>query len=86
MVAQKLAVIWGWIGEFFRRGQEIGLIRTDLPEGLLLAMVIASAEASDRWMVDHWQDFEPAELDATANEVFVTLRRIVEPGSTGAQR
>jgi AcrR family transcriptional regulator len=86
VVAEIFGLAWEWIRDFFKRGQAIGLVRTDLPEGLLLAMVFAAAEASDRWMVNNWEDFEPAELDATANEVFATLRRIVEPlGNGGVQ-
>lgn len=39
---------------FLVRGQELGVVRTDLPLELMLEMLLAADEAGDRWMMAHW--------------------------------
>jgi len=41
-----------------RRGQELGVVRTDLPLELLLEMYLAADQAGDRWTAEHWDDFD----------------------------
>lgn len=77
LVAEQLDRARSWLGELLVRGQRLGVVRSDLPGGLLLAMTMAAAEAADRWMVDHWGEIEPAAFDAMAHHLFATLRRIV---------
>jgi len=43
---------------FLRRGQELGVVRTDLPLELLLEMSLAADQAGDRWTMEHWDDFD----------------------------
>jgi len=45
---------------FFRRGQELGVVRTDLPLELLVEMHLAADMAGDRWLVTHWDEFDEA--------------------------
>lgn len=65
--------------QFFQRGRELGVIRTDLPEALLLSLVIAVDEAHDRWLFDHWSDLSPADLEQAAVRISDTLRRLLLP-------
>jgi hypothetical protein len=81
LVAEQFRMTRDWLSAFLARGQDIGMIRTDLPGGLLLSMVISAAEAADHWMAEHWNEVPPADLDHMATEVFSTLRRLVEPGA-----
>jgi AcrR family transcriptional regulator len=69
----------GWLGRFLARGQQLGVVRDDLPGDLLLAMLFAASEAADHWMVEHWDDVEPETLDVLGRRLFATLRRIAEP-------
>ncbi len=39
---------------FFQRGQELGVVRTDLPLELLVDVYMAADQAGDRWMLRHW--------------------------------
>ena len=39
---------------FFARGQELGVVRTDLPLELLVEVYLAADQAGDRWMLRHW--------------------------------
>lgn len=81
LVAEQLGRARGWLGKLLERGQELAVVRSDLPGGLLLAMTIAATEAADRWMVDHWDEVDPESFDDMAHRLFATLRRIVAPES-----
>ncbi len=39
---------------FFGRGQELGVVRTDLPLEFLVEVYLAADQAGDRWMLRHW--------------------------------
>lgn len=46
---------------FFQRGRDLGVVRADLPLELLVEIHLASDEAGDRWMVQHWELLSDAE-------------------------
>jgi AcrR family transcriptional regulator len=56
---------------FLQRGQELGVVRTDLPLDLLVEIHMAADEAGDRWMLKHWAELSEPEkvkmLDALAD-------------------
>ena len=62
-----------------RRGQELGTIRTDLPEELLIAMLTAADTAADHWMVDHWDELGREEAHRISRTVFGAIRALVSP-------
>ena len=68
-----------WIGAALKRGEQIGAVRNDLPEGLLLDTAFGMLEGFDRWMVQTWMDFSEGEIDELACLVTAFLRRIAEP-------
>jgi AcrR family transcriptional regulator len=45
-----------WLSEAFLRGQELGLVRTDMPLELMLAIWSAIDTTADRWMLEHWDE------------------------------
>jgi len=77
------------VGQFLRRliqrGQELAVVRTDLPAGLLLRLVLAVGETGDRWMVDHWEELEPAEADRLMGRLFEALRELASPRAGGME-
>lgn len=74
-----------WLGSLLRRGQELGVVRADLPGDLMRAMVGGAVDGGDRWVVEHWEELEPAGLDEMLPRIFHLLRRMVEPpGREGA--
>lgn len=79
VVSGQFARAWRWLGALLARGQELGTIRKDLPEGLLRALVAGTVEACDRWLVEHWDELPEAETDALLTTIFDLLRRLVEP-------
>jgi AcrR family transcriptional regulator len=62
-----------------KRGQELGMIRTDLPEDLLMGWVRAVDDASDRWILGHWDELDHQALAAAADQVVDGLRRLISP-------
>ena len=73
-----------WTGLSLARGQELGVVRTDLPESLLINSVMGLGEAMDRWIVEHWEEFGDAERQRIMVTQSIDLfRRLVAP-PTGA--
>jgi len=61
------------------RGRELGVVRTDLPEDLLILMLTAADTAADRWMVEHWEALGPEEAERIARSVFSVIRDVLSP-------
>ena len=83
MTEGPLAELWQQaqflLVQLLRRGQELGVIRTDLPEELLLALVVAIDMAHDRWLYAHWSELSQADLEKAAIRIGDTLRRLLTP-------
>jgi AcrR family transcriptional regulator len=68
-----------WIETIIRRGQELGVVRTDLPTTLLVDGTLGLGEALDRWFVGHWDDFDTAERAQLASQQLSLFRRLLSP-------
>ncbi len=68
-----------WFLTFIQRGQEVGVVRTDLPVDLLLAWLWSLDEAIDRWIADHFQSISYDEAQGIADLTVDTFRRLLEP-------
>jgi len=44
------------------RGQFLGVIRTDLPTDLMVAIVMGADQGGDRWLMEHWDELSGEEL------------------------
>ena len=42
-----------------RHGQDLGVVRTDLPHTMLLDSLMGLGEALDYWVVEHWDEMTP---------------------------
>jgi hypothetical protein len=78
-LAQARAVLEGLV----RRAQELGVVRRDLPEGLLVALAAGAAEAADRWMVEASEALPQPALEQLALCPFDVLRTMASPPLTG---
>ncbi|WP_374575277.1 TetR/AcrR family transcriptional regulator [Phenylobacterium sp.] len=68
-----------WVAKVIARGQELGVVRTDLPLSLLADSVMGLGEAMDRWAVAHWDEMdEDARLRITFDMIDLA-RRLVAP-------
>jgi len=71
-----------WMATVLKKGKELGAVRNDLPEGLLLDSVFGLLEGFDRWLFQEFSNLSEDEVDGIADLVTEFLRRIVEPVST----
>ncbi len=68
-----------WTADLLRRGQKVGAVRTDLPDELLLGVLFAADAAADRWLVEHWDDLEPAAVEDLTARLFAMFRSMMQP-------
>lgn len=61
------------------RGRQLGVVREDLPEELLLSLVVAVDDAHDRWLYARLPEMGPAELEKAAARMSELLRRLLSP-------
>ena len=71
-----------WVGKVVARGQALGVVRTDLPEALLIDCAMGLLEALDRWGVAHWEDIDRDAWPGTASLHIDLLRRLLAPAGT----
>jgi len=71
-----------WQAELIRRGKAIGVVRDDLPVGLIQALLIGADEAADQWFVGNWDDLADDEIERLFTEVFAIFRRMMESPPT----
>ncbi|WP_187327001.1 TetR/AcrR family transcriptional regulator [Martelella lutilitoris] len=60
-------------------GQRLGAIRSDVPQGLIVDMLFASARALDRWFAENWDDLVPEEAQRINLQGLVMLQAMVAP-------
>jgi AcrR family transcriptional regulator len=68
-----------WIATVLKRGEKLGAVRNDLPEGLLLESAFGMLEGFDRWLFQEFADLSEEEIDGIAEWVTEFVRRIAEP-------
>jgi len=78
-LAEKFAEARRWQAQLIRRGQEVGAVRSDMPAGLMQALLVGADEAGDRWFVDNWDRLEEGEIERLFEEVVAIFRRMLEP-------
>lgn len=67
------------LAALLQKGQALELVRTDLPIDLLVALFVGVDDASDRWLMEHWQEFTRDELLATARRVVDAIAAMFAP-------
>ena len=68
-----------------QRGQELGVVRCDLPEDLLIAVFTGADNAADHWLVDRWDSLGPGEVERLSRRVFDTMRGLLAPPARPAE-
>jgi AcrR family transcriptional regulator len=66
-----------WTAATLARGQQLGVIRADLPFAMLASMALALGEAGDRWLLEHWEEFSPDERERLAAGQIDIFRRML---------
>ncbi len=68
-----------WISGLLKQGQALGAFRDDLPESLLIDLILSMGMAMDRWMLEHWDDLDDAQRMRFSQAGFDLLRRVLAP-------
>ncbi len=64
-----------WVMTIVKRGQELAVIRTDIPDELIFAWLQALDEASDQWLLAHWKDLDRAAIAQVSDQTVDAMRR-----------
>jgi AcrR family transcriptional regulator len=78
-LAQLFTLARAWAASLLRKGQQLGVVRTDLPDDLLVALVLGIDEAAEQWLVEHLPALPAAEVEALTMRLLKTARRLIEP-------
>lgn len=66
-----------WVDAIITRGQSLGVVRSDLPQSLLIDATMALVESLDRWVVAHWGDIATAEKTRMPNDHIGLFKRLL---------
>ena len=64
-----------WMMNIVKRGQELGVIRTDLSEDLIFAWLAALDAASDHWLLAHWSKLDREAIAHISDQTVDGMRR-----------
>jgi AcrR family transcriptional regulator len=73
-----------WLGALVAHGQRLGVVRTDLPGDLILMMLAALIEASDRWFLRQTPSLDEREAERLTTTLFGMLERLSAPDRSEA--
>jgi hypothetical protein len=80
MLAEIMEQMQGQLLVVLRRGQELGIIRQDLPDDLMLSLFLALDDTHDQWLLLHREALTPEILKDTVLPRLIDLfRRFLEP-------
>lgn len=75
--------VFDWIGTWtarvLERGQQLGVVRTDLPIEFLVELALAVGETGDRWLVTHWHDMTKEQREQMLDAEMDAFHRLLEP-------
>lgn len=74
--AGLLTMAESWVSSLLRHGAGLGVVRSDLPEGLLVQSVMALVEVCDRYFLETWAQYDRVERRALVAQQMALLRRV----------
>jgi AcrR family transcriptional regulator len=74
-----MAMAEAWVADLLRHGMALGVVRTDLPEALLVQLVMALVEVCDRYFLESWNQYEPPERRTLVAQQMGLLKRVCLP-------
>ena len=74
-----------WIQDVLAQGREVGAVRSDLPDDLLLAVTLAVGEAIDRWVAQRWLAEPKGEGPSQAQAAAPSLTQSLTPSPARPQ-
>src|SRR5262245_29970747 len=75
-----------WMAELVERGQELGAVRKDLPQELLVSVGVAISEGIDLWLVENLEQMSEEQLETLISPLAGLFRRLAEVRKTQEAR
>ncbi len=66
-----------FVGTVLDRGQELGVVRDDLPRSFMIECAMGLGEAVDGWVLQHWNEMDSQERLDMVKVVFGMFRRLL---------
>jgi len=79
----RMALARAWQRDLLRRGQEVGVIRRDLPLELLMVLLSAVDDAADGWLLANWEAWPQEEIARMCSVLHAMLRDMLAPLEAG---
>jgi AcrR family transcriptional regulator len=67
------------LANLLRQGADLGVVRRDLPDDLMMAVVMAVDEAHDNWLLHHLPEMTTEDLQAAAAQMVGLLKKLLSP-------
>ena len=77
-IADLMETTTHWLAALIRRGQQLGLVRNDLPETLLIATIMGFSMSFDQWIFARWDELSDDERLTLADAGADAYRRLLE--------
>jgi AcrR family transcriptional regulator len=68
-----------WTVTIFRRGQELGVVRTDLPDELMISLIQSIDDINDKWLLAHVTELQPMDISTIADRTVDLFYRLLRP-------
>src|SRR5262249_13166155 len=68
-----------WMVKMLHRGQGLGVVRTDMPDDLLLGMLTGMDRGSDEWFIQNWDSLTKDDIARLIFNVSEIVRRAFSP-------
>jgi TetR/AcrR family transcriptional regulator, transcriptional repressor of aconitase len=78
-IAEAFSQIQQWVDKLIEEGQIMRVIRTDLPKGLLLTLLMGMDSAADSWFAENAASLEVEEREKLVNRVAETIQSLLAP-------
>jgi AcrR family transcriptional regulator len=78
-LAGVLARVMAFLTALVRRGRALGVVRSDMPEELQVALVAAVDDAIDAWLMPRHAELAKGDLARALGQGVGALRRLLEP-------
>ncbi len=76
-LAETFGQLRDLLGRMIEQGQELGVMRTDLPADLLLNIFMSVDDALDQWLLANWSQLTPEEIEPISGKVLDGMQRLL---------
>jgi hypothetical protein len=66
-----------WLMLLLRRGQELQVFRDDLPDSLMIDILMSMGMSIDRWMLARWENTQAVERIEISQKTFELFVRVL---------